>query len=263
MSELLKRLGPKERRGSKPRCHWLTHGTAEDVASRLTALAAPWASVSPTDRWMPEGFETRKEAQLHQATRLLDGNIRRLLGLWWLPPERQDARTPNFDIASTCLIEGRPGLLLVEAKAHDEELKKEVVGRSLTKDASDDRKASHLTIEQAIAAAQKGLSSATSLPWRIARDSHYQMSNRFAWAWKLTECGIPVVLVYLGFLNASEMADLGEPFSNQNAWEALVKTHSAPLFPAEVWNRRWSVNGVPFVPLIRSVEEALGQEAGS
>jgi hypothetical protein len=55
------------------------------------------------------------------------------------------------------------------------------------------------------------------------------MSNRFAWTWKLTECGIPVVLVYLGFLNASEMADLGEPFSSQDSWEALVMTHSAPL----------------------------------
>lgn len=263
MSELLKRLGLKERRGSKPRCHWLTHGTAEDVASRLTALIAPWASVSSADRWMPDGFENLKEAQLHQATQLLNGDIRRLLGLWWLPPERQDARTPNFDIASTCLIDGRSGLLLVEAKAHNEELKKEAAGRSLTEDASEDRKASHLTIDRAIAAAKEGLSSATSLTWRIARDSHYQMSNRFAWAWKLTECGIPVVLVYLGFLDASEMADRGEPFSNQNAWEALVKSHSAPLFPAEVWNRRWSVNGVPFIPLIRSVEEALDQETGS
>src|ERR1700680_2595385 len=133
MSELLKRLGSKERRGSKPRCHWLTHGTAEDAASRLTALAAPWASVSPTDRWMPEGFENCSEAQLHLVTHLLDDDKRRLLGLWWLPPDRQDARTPNFDIASKCLIEGRPGLLLVEAKAHDEELKKEAVGRSLKK----------------------------------------------------------------------------------------------------------------------------------
>lgn len=263
MSKFLKRLGSKEQRGSKPRCHWLTQGTAEDVASRLTALVAPWARISPADRWMPEGFENRKEAQLHQATRLLDGDIRRLLSLWWLPPERQDARTPNFDIASTCWIEGSPGLLLVEAKAHDEELKKEAAGRSLTEGASEDRKASHMTIERAIAAAQKGLSDATSLAWRISRDSHNQMSNRFAWAWKLTDCGIPVVLVYLGFLNASEMADLGEPFSNQDSWEVLVKTHSAPLFLAEVWNRRWSVNGVPFVPLIRSVEQARDQEADS
>jgi hypothetical protein len=41
MSELLKRLGSKERRGSKPRCHWLTHGPAEAVASRLTASRSP------------------------------------------------------------------------------------------------------------------------------------------------------------------------------------------------------------------------------
>lgn len=262
MSELLKRLGSKERRGSKPRCHWLTHGSAGQVAARLSAVADPWASVSSMDRWMPEGFEVREEAQLHQAPRLLDANICRRLGEWWLPGERPDATTPNFDIASTCTIEGAVGLLLVEAKAHDEELKNEAAGRSLSKDASEDRKASHQTIEGAIVAARKGLSDATSLTWRIARDSHYQMSNRFAWSWKLTECGIPVALVYLGFLNANEMADRGEPFANHDTWEALVRAHSATLFPGEVWNRRWSVNGVPFIPLIKSLEQPLGQEGG-
>src|SRR5215217_4056296 len=97
-------------------------------------------------------------------------------------------RRPNFDIASTCTIGGAPGLLLVEAKAHDQELKREAAGRRLTKDASDDRKASHQTIEGAIMDARKGLSGDTSLAWRIGRDSHYQMSKRFAWSWKLTEC---------------------------------------------------------------------------
>ena len=28
------------------------------------------------------------------------------------------------------------------------------------------------------------------------------MSNRFAWAWKLADLGVPVVLVYLGFFRA-------------------------------------------------------------
>jgi hypothetical protein len=65
----------------------------------------------------------------------------------------------------------------------------------------------------------------------ISRDSHYQMSNRFAWSWKLAEYGIPVVLVYLGFLNASEMVDRGDPFANQDSWESLVMAHSSPLFP--------------------------------
>ncbi len=56
MDSLLKKLGPKQRKGSKPRCHWLTHGARGQVACRLNALAEPWGSVSTADRWMPEGF---------------------------------------------------------------------------------------------------------------------------------------------------------------------------------------------------------------
>jgi hypothetical protein len=211
---------------------------------------------------MPEGFEVREEAQLHQAPRLLDADICRRLGVWWLPAAHQGARTPNFDIASTCTIEGTTGLLLIEAKAHDEELKKEVAGRSLLANASDDRKASHKTIEGAILAARHGLSDATSLTWHISRDTHYQMSNRFAWSWKLTELGIPAVLIYLGFLKAVEMADRGVPFADHAEWESLVREHSGPLFPGDVWNRRWSVKGVPFIPLIKSLDQPLDPEVG-
>jgi hypothetical protein len=46
MSDLLKRLRPRERRGSKPRCHFLTHGTRDEVAARLTSMVAPFATVS-------------------------------------------------------------------------------------------------------------------------------------------------------------------------------------------------------------------------
>ena len=131
MSDLLERLKPRERRGSKPRCHLLTHGSADDVAIRLTSLAAPLARVSPDDRWMPQGFDEPEEAQLHRAPRLLEPRIGTQLGEWWLAPTSRQGRTPNFDIASTCTIGEAPGLLLVEAKAHDEELRKETAGRSL------------------------------------------------------------------------------------------------------------------------------------
>lgn len=83
------------------------------------------------------------------------------------------------------------------------------------------------------------------------------MSNRFAWSWRLTELGIPVVLVYLGFLRANEMADKGMPFTDHAHWKRVVNEHSAPLFPVEVWDRSWTVNGQAFVPLIRSVERVL------
>ena len=89
------------------------------------------------------------------------------------------------------------------------------------------------------------------------------MSNRFAWSWKLTEFGIPVVLVYLGFLQATEMEDRGAPFVDGDDWHALVSMHSTPLFPGEVWNRRWMVNGVPFIPLIKSLEVPLADQIGN
>lgn len=260
MNDLLNRLPAAAKRGSKPRCHVMTHGATSEVAARLTELISPWATLSPTDRWMPQGFERLEEAQLNHAPRLLEPEICQQLARWWLPAGREDAMTPNFDIASTCTICGLDGLLLVEAKAHAKELENERTGRRLRKDASDGRRASHRTIGEAIEGARQGLSVATSLPWRISRDSHYQMSNRFAWAWKLAALGKPVILVYLGFLRAYEMKDLGEPFADHGNWEALVKAHSAHLFPSAVWNQCWSVNGVPIIPLIRSLELPFDRE---
>jgi hypothetical protein len=86
------------------------------------------------------------------------------------------------------------------------------------------------------------------------------MSNRFAWTWKLTELGIPVVLVYLGFLKADEMIDRGQPFTSNEDWEQLVKAHSQSLVPPEVWGRKWTVNGQPFIPLIRGIDQPLRHE---
>ena len=257
MNILIDQLKLKERRGSKPRCHLLTHGNANEVASALTALVAPFARVSAEDCWMPVGFADVREAELDKAPRLLNAGIRSQLGAWWLPTNRQTARTPNFDIASTCTIGDTPGLLLIEAKAHSQELRKEEVGRSLDADASDERRESHDTIGKAIAEAAGGLARATAAPCHISRDTHYQMSNRFAWAWKLTELGVPVVLVYLGFLGADEMQDRGEPFASQADWQQLVQAHSAPLFQADPWEQEWNCNGHSLVPLIRSASQPL------
>jgi hypothetical protein len=206
---------------------------------------------------MPQGFENIDEAQLDRVPGLLDAKIATQLREWWLATNTPNARTPNFDIASTCTIEGRPGLLLIEAKAHDEELNKEIARKILRKDASQGSITNHEKIAAAIVTAREGLHEATSLQWQISRDSHYQMSNRFAWSWKLTELGFAVALVYLGFLRAEEMKDKGNPFADHSDWERIVKAHSNPLFSPEAWNRQWTLNGKPFIPLIRSVEQRL------
>ena len=248
MDNLLEKLRRNQRRGSKPRCHWLTHGPPEQVASRLNALVAPYGSVTEVDQWMPDGFEQTDEAQLHQSPRLLSQQACRTLGEWWLAEQVDHSRTPNWDIASTFTVDGVRGLLLVEAKAHTQELRVEdqVAGSRRNRE----------QIAGCIEEANVALAEQTGLDWTLSHQHRYQMANRFAWSWKLTELGYPVVLVYLGFLGAEEMRKGGEqhPLKNHAEWEGLVKTHSEPLFPAEVWDRQWNIRGRTIVPRICSME---------
>ena len=37
-------------------------------------------------------------------------------GRWWLAVASNNTRTPNWDIVTTCTIEGKPGIVLIEAK---------------------------------------------------------------------------------------------------------------------------------------------------
>ena len=204
MSMLLERLKPTARRGSKPRCHCLTHGSHDAVAARLADLVAPFASVAPSDYWMPEGFEHTAEAQLGYADQFLTADRRAALTQWCLAVPRR-ANTPNWDLVSTCQVAGQKnGLLLVEAKAHAGELS--AAGKTLTKSPSANSVQNGQRIRAAIAEANTRLGGQAQ-GWHLTADTHYQMSNRFAWAWKLADLGVPVVLVYLGFLNADEMGN--------------------------------------------------------
>ena len=216
-------------------------------------LAEPWGSVSAGDYWMPKGFDQVEEAQLHQAPRLLRPQDCEVLGDWWLAEPSDDSRTPNWDIVTTCTVDQHKGLLLVEAKAHTQELK-----------AKDRVKGSRLNCEgiaKCIEGANVGLEKQTGLGWALSHKHCYQISNRFAWSWKLTELGYPVILVYLGFLGATEMRKGKEqnPFNSHAEWEDLVKAHSEPLFPQKVWNRQWEIHGQPFVPRICSIN--IGHDA--
>lgn len=248
MNHLLKKLPCDRRKGSKPRCHWLTHGTREQVAKRLTKLLSPWGKVSADNRWMPEGFCDIEEAQLHKATKLLPQEHCDKLDKWWLAESSEKSQTPNFDIASTCTIKGTKGMLLVEAKAHSAELKVE--------DAAKGSQANRKRIGECIEEANVIMSARTKPGWALSHNCRYQIANRFAWSSKLTELGYPVILVYLGFENAKEMKKGKKqvPFDDYSHWECCVVSHSRPLFPAGVWNNQWTVHNRLFVPRIFSCE---------
>ena len=261
MSELLGRLGSRERRGSKPRCHLLTHGDDAEVAARLTAMVAPWAEIRPDHIWLPRGFDDLDEARLDKTPGFLSDGLGEQVEGWWLKV-RPGANTPNWDIASTCEIQGRDGLMLVEAKAHANELSRGGKSEPETPNGCENHEQIGAAIQEANAALNGILSG-----WSLSRDSHYQLSNRFAWAWKVASLGVPVLLVYLGFLNADEMSDHGKPFDSADDWEGAVRTHSAGTVPDQVWGGNpLDVGGTPLRALIRSEQIALppqGSPAGT
>jgi hypothetical protein len=256
MIDLLTLLKPNQRRGSKPRCHALTNNAVRRAAI-LSELIAPWGAVSPDDVCMPDGFRSVDEAQLHRAADLLSDTTCGALTSWWLAVSTQRAATPNWDIASKCTVDGQRGVLLVEAKAHHGELEKEESGKALTLPLSASSRRNHVRIGACIEEANIALTGETGRPWALARDHHYQMSNRFAWAWKLTELGVPVILVYLGFLGCDDMQQDSPVIRDHADWEQLVRGHSASIVPPECWERPWQLHGRAFVPLIRSLHEPL------
>ena len=264
----LSQLEPNRRRGSRPRCILVMDGGRGEVAGRLTRLVGPESDViiGGGDRWMPFGKPVQREdnswdktpaqeARLGGLTALFprEAGSRRELGdqlrKWWLAVPK-GANTPNWDIASTCAIRGQRGLLLVEAKAHSAELGE---SGSFSSGNPGNRERMRLAITEAAA----GLQAATGGPWDLSPHSHYQLSNRFAWSWKLASLGIPVVLLYLGFLNAVDMADRGQVFDSAGQWERSLRDHSEGVVDNRCWGQWIDLNGVPLLPLIRGVDQPL------
>lgn len=248
----------RHRRGSRPRCVALVDGSREAVAASLTSLVGlPDVRVCADDYWMPAGVPVKtgatwderpaREARLERELEFLSVGIRRVLKGWWLAVGR-GANTPNWDLASTCVIEGTRGLVLVEAKAHASELS--MAGKSLPRTPNGWN--NHERIGDAIAEASAGMARMTGADCSLSRDDRYQLSNRVAWAWKVVSLGVPVVLVYLGFLDAEEMRADGALLHSHEDWVELVRQYADGLVSQSCWGTRFAVDGVPFFALIRS-----------
>lgn len=256
-------LPANRRRGSYPRCLLLMQGSRETAAERLTTLVGmAGVSVSADDCWMPTGIPVlvapgkwdlapAQEAKLGEDEGFLSPAHRQQVTDWWLEVVAK-ANTPNWDVASTCRIGGKPGLVLVEAKAHAAELSSAAKPRPSTPNGEKNDRRTRAAMAEANDALNRILPG-----WRLSCDTHYQMTNRFAWAWKLASIGVPVVLVYLGFTRAAEMADRGDPFADGTSWEKTVREHSAGIAPPSVWDSPMRVGDASIACCIRSTELSL------
>jgi hypothetical protein len=242
-----------QNRGSQPRCLALTSGSRFEVANRLQQLAGDNAIVTENDLWMPSGRANPQEAKLGETDGFLAAADRDVITCWWLAVIPR-ANTPNWDIASTATVGELRGLILVEAKAHAGEFS--VFGKELGSQDSSGSRANHDRIGKAISEVNRALEDV--LPgWSLSRHAHYQLSNRFAWAWKCASLGYPVVLIFLGFLNATEMGDRGAAFRTAEAWERFMLQLTKGIVPKEAWGSRLRVGSTFILPLIKSISIPL------
>jgi hypothetical protein len=167
---------------------------------------------------------------------------------WWLA-HTAGANTPNWDIAASCTIDGKPSLILVEAKAHVSELSD--AGKPLKTGASSRSRENHERIDAAINEASEALGGARH-GVTLNRDHSYQLANRLAFSWRLASWGVPVVLVYLGFTGDQNIADVGEPIRDEAHWLKVFGDHLESIAPRSWINSRIDTSAAPFWLLARS-----------
>lgn len=232
----------RPRRGSRK--HVLDWVEQPGFLQELEALVAPApCHIAPNAIYLPRGHAEPAEARLDVFGRRVLPNhpVWDELRGWWLRHPK-GANAPNWDLAVRCQIKGRPGFVLVEAKANVPELSE--AGKAPAREEARRRRVSAKhsaeSIKRSAANAQQisaAIDSARSalepqLPGiSISRDRYYQLSNRLAFAWKLASYGIPTVLLYLGFTGDSGMS---APLRDEAVWQALFRRHLAAVCPSGI-----------------------------
>ena len=208
------------------------------------------AKITSEDVWKPKGMKDKSERTL---TTFLKDNFDQNLGenilRWWI---KYGSRGPNWDFLSTCTIKGEKGLLLVEAKAHKSELSNSK--KRLDKDANDKSKVNHSKIEEAILQANTAINKQVDGVC-ISRDKCYQLSNRVAHAWWLANQGIPVVLLYLGFLNCKDMDNSkNKLFKTDQDWQTSFIEHAKQVGVDNLVGHKVDCGKSSFITICKSLE---------
>jgi hypothetical protein len=165
---------------------------------------------------------------------------------WWI---EFGSRTPQWDIISKCKIDGKEGILLVEAKAH----KSEVTGDKGKKQIDENKKAeNHKHIKAAIEQANNSINeNNTGINAKLSIDTCYQLSNRVASAWWLASNDIPVVLIYLGFLKDD---DFNDKFTSKEEWQNCIEKHIERVGIQAIINRKINTKAKAFYFISKSID---------
>ena len=268
-----------DRYASRRRIVELTSAPNAVVAEALSTLIDGYGTVAPSSMWSPRGKTSSSPIRLDESQGFLKNpSHKTALHDWWIGDEKDEdvagvqrrmygasrtpARMPIFDLMSTL---ENDGMLLVSAAAHIGEL---------NSDHSHQREKTILPqIKRALEEASAGWNQmltahADSFGFKLSHrvklstDSHYRLSWHFALAWKLAQLGVPVVLLYLGFLDATELEPDGRlTFTDHAMWEKCVFEKTSKPLPEEIWDAEFQVpNGAKISVLRRTMLLDLPEE---
>ena len=66
---------------------------------------------------------------------------------------------------------------------------------------------------------------------------------------------MPVVPLYLAFLNAQEMQDEGPLFRSEAEWSRTLKDYSQDLVDETCWGEWLDIGSTPFIALVRVIDQ--------
>lgn len=212
-------------------------------------------TVLPDADYQPKGRHASCESVLTGADeRFLFAEHQRQLKDWWLV-HQQGAKMPTWDLVVTAKdAGGQDGLILVEAKAHATELR--IGGKDRPTRETPEQQArsdaNHQRIGEAIAEASRALQYAVP-GIALTCKTNYQFCNRVAVAWNLASQGVPVVLLYLGFVGDREINPI--TFLKTDAdWQAAFRQHTTMQFPVTHLEKRIDCGAAAFWLVARSLE---------
>lgn len=285
--------------------HFLDWVECPDFTEQLTCLLPTGAIVkAKDDRWILEAHLEHLKREFVSQLQVDWNEIWNEILVWWLAKR---APTPKWDLISTCDICGQKGLVLVEGKAHVNELKEydrcragkenEGLSEQLRKTLTKNNTAIPIEVEQAawtvrdengnilyiieknsgsslniygkatpnyvrigkaLDEAGEALSKITGKQVNIThkmRHTHFQLANRVAFSWKIASMGVPVILVYLGFLRDKTLGDEKRypPFENDNDWKRELRKYMGEYIPCSFTEKWQKVGKSKMQMIVRSL----------
>ena len=227
-----------EYRGSQKHLLDLLDRKTERLTDLCEIVSPSPVAIKEGDVFRPSGREDPKESYLPQFCKeFCEGKFDfSPIVDWWVPSQW---RPPTWDLISTCTVNGKYGILLVEAKAHKDEF--DCRGKILEPTASIESQQNHQQIVECLNEANVALNDICDGEFNLSVDTHYQLANRVAHLWKLATCGIPVVLLYLGFVGDTEIRKTY--FQSDKDWQKAMGDYMQGLVPPSFLNQQHDTEG--------------------